>query len=175
MMSDDHIIAQACLENYRQTLRNSLERIMHCLKQLDESALWWRPFPEANSVANILLHLCGNIGQWILAPLAGLPDTRDRAGEFAEQGPISGQELITRIHRAVEQADKAIGDLDPNRLLEERIIQGYHTNLLEALSNSVGHFRGHEQEIVYITRLRLEDRYEFATNPDLLNHPPQVD
>ena len=60
-------------------------RICRCLDSLTEEQIWWRPNETSNSVGNLLLHLNGNMRQWILAPLGGIANTRDRDAEFAER------------------------------------------------------------------------------------------
>ena len=57
-MSD--AIANEFVKQARSELQESVEKIEHCLKQLPDIELWWRPFESANSIENILLHLCGN-------------------------------------------------------------------------------------------------------------------
>ncbi len=53
-------------------------RIEKCLAQLNETEVWLRPNGASNSVGNLLLHLCGNITQYILSSLGGQPDHRTR-------------------------------------------------------------------------------------------------
>lgn len=48
--------------------------IATCLKLLSEEEIWWRPNPASNSVGNLVLHLQGNVRQWIIAGLGGLAD-----------------------------------------------------------------------------------------------------
>ena len=60
-------IGQAFLRESARTLRDvHLPRIELALAELSPSALWWRPHERATSVANLLLHLEGNVRQWIL-------------------------------------------------------------------------------------------------------------
>ena len=54
-----------------------------------EEDLWWRPNKASNSAGNLVLHLCGNARRWIVAGVAGAPDTRDREAEFAQRGEVS--------------------------------------------------------------------------------------
>ena len=61
---------------YRAKLRKALAA-------LPADKVWWRPNEESNSVGNLLLHLTGNIRQWIVAGVGGTAVTRNRAAEFA--------------------------------------------------------------------------------------------
>ena len=146
-------------------LSSALERIRHCLDQLSDEQIWWRPKPGLNSIGNLLLHLCGNLRQWIVAGIGGASDFRHRPGEFAERGPIPKAELISRLEAAVEESKAAITRITAQQLVEIRRIQGSEVTGLEAVFSSVPHFRGHTQEIVGMTRQQLGDAYRFAWTP----------
>src|SRR5262245_29165669 len=45
-------------------LADALKRIEHCLAQLNDEQVWWRPTESMNSIGNLLLHLAGNVRQW---------------------------------------------------------------------------------------------------------------
>ena len=158
--------ASAYIVLARKHLTDRIERIRHCLGQLDDEQVWWRPHASMNPVGNILLHLCGNLRQWIVSGVSGVPDTRDRPAEFAERGPIPRDELIRRLEAVAAEADAALAALDEARLLEPRRIQGFDETVLSAIWGSLEHLSGHVQEIVYITRLQLDDRYRFAWQPE---------
>jgi uncharacterized damage-inducible protein DinB len=149
-----------------KTLRASLSRIHHCLNQLSEDQLWYRPHPEMNAIGNLLLHLAGNLEQWALAPIQNRPTTRNRPAEFAQRHPIPKSELQEKLDIAVESVAAAIESLKtPTDLLRHCEITGvnyfYKTDLLSVLFHAVSHFEGHTQEIIYATRLQLGDNYQF--------------
>jgi hypothetical protein len=146
-------------------LDSALDRIKHCLGQLTDEQMWHRSGPGLNSIGNVLLHLCGNLRQWVVAGVGGAPDVRDRPAEFAERGPIPKQALLDRLEAAVGEAKRVLGGVDARRLVEVRRIQGFDVTGLAAMFDSVPHFRGHTQEIVHMTRLLLGDAYKFAWTP----------
>jgi hypothetical protein len=158
-------ISSAYIGLARKHLADRIERIGHCVGQLDDEQVWWRPHESMNSVGNILLHLDGNLRQWVVTGVEGVPDTRDRPAEFAERGPIPRDALIRRLEAVVAEADAALTALDESRLLEPRRIQGFDETVMSAVWGSLEHLSGHAQEIVYITRLQLGDRYRFAWTP----------
>lgn len=158
-------LASASIGLARKHLADRTERIRHCVGQLDDEQVWWRPHDAMNSVGNLLLHLGGNLRQWIVAGVGGVPDTRDRPAEFAERGPIPREDLIRRLEAAVAAADAALAALDGSRLLEPHRIQGFDETVLSAIWRSLEHLSGHAQEIVCITRLQLGERYRFAWTP----------
>jgi hypothetical protein len=118
-----------------------------------------------NSIANLLLHLCGNVRQWIIAGVPRGTDTRDRPREFAERDPIPKDELFRRLDAVVREADAVFSAITDAQLLEPRRIQGFDETVLSATFDALAHFNGHTQEIVYITRLQLGDAYQFAWMP----------
>lgn len=129
-------------------------RILRCLDELEDDALWWRPNEESNSAGNLVLHLAGNVRQWIVAGIGGAPDARNRAAEFSERGPVPRKELVAAITSAVGDADATLATLDPARLGERLKIQMYDVTCLDALSHVVEHFAQHLGQIIYITKLR---------------------
>ena len=112
-----------------------------------------------------MLHLEGNVRQWIVSGVGGEPDIRDRPNEFAEAGPIEKGELLARLSDTVSRAIQIISDQTADALLKERRIQGFDTTGAGAIIDSVAHFRGHAQEIISLTRQQLENRYEFYFVP----------
>jgi hypothetical protein len=146
-------------------LSRALGKIKHCLGQLTDEQAWQRARPALNSIGNVILHLCGNIRQWIVAGLGGAADVRDRPAEFAERGPIPRDELLRRLDAVVGEAKRVLAGLSARQFMETRRIQGFEVTGLGALFDSVPHFRGHTQEIIHMTRLLLGDTYQFAWRP----------
>lgn len=139
----------------RRRLRGEyLPRIERCVSELGGDDLWWRPDESGNSVGNLILHLSGNVEQWINAGLGGAPDHRNRPGEFSARGRIPGEELLAMLKDVVERADETLAGFDPARLTEKRTIQIYEVTCLDALSHVVEHFAQHLGQIIYITKLR---------------------
>src|SRR5438270_5126870 len=146
-------------------MTSALARIKHCLNQLSDEQIWWRAAPGMNSIGNLILRLCGNVRQWIVAGLGGAADVRDRSAEFSEPGPIPKGALLRRLEAVVDEARAALTRQTARQLLEARRIQGFDVTGLAAIFDSVPHFRGHTQEIVGLTRLQLGDAYKLAWAP----------
>jgi hypothetical protein len=146
-------------------LESALNRIKHCLGQLNEEQMWRRSQPSINSIGNLILHLCGNLRQWIVAGVGGASDARNRPAEFAERGPIPKDELMRRLEAVVKEAKGVLAGVDARQLAEVRRIQGFDVTGVAAIFDSIPHFRGHTQEIVHMTRLLLGDAYRLAWEP----------
>ena len=143
------------------TLDYSRSRILHCLNQLADEALWWRPKESMNAVGNIVLHVCGNLRQWIVSGIGGAADVRDRCSEFASRDMIPAEQLKQRLCATVDEAKAVIQSTEQDEWLRSRFIQITDCTGVGAVYHSVAHLEGHAQEIIYITRLRLGDRYRF--------------
>ncbi|MBB6428450.1 DinB family protein [Algisphaera agarilytica] len=150
------------------TLDYSRDRLLHCLKQLDAEQIWQRPHPAMNAVGNIVLHVSGNLRQWITVgcdPMESMPDDRDRPAEFAaaRDNPVASTptELADHLRVAVDDAKDIIESLNKDNLLEPRNIQGFDVTGMGAVWHSVSHLEGHAQETIFATRLLLGDAYRF--------------
>jgi hypothetical protein len=146
-------------------MASALAKIKHCLDQLSDEQVWWRSHSSLNSIGNLILHLCGNVRQWIVAGLGGAADSRDRPAEFSEHGPIPREALLGRLEAVVGEAKAVLARQTARQLLEARRIQGFDVTGLAAIFDSVPHFRGHTQEIIHLTRLQLGDAYKLAWTP----------
>lgn len=158
-------VAAAVTTEASKELTAALGKIKHCLGQLNEEQVWWRPSESMNSVGNLMLHLVGNLRQWIVSGIGGANDTRSRPAEFAERGLIPKAELLRRLEDAVSEAQAALSKASPTDLLRVRRIQGFEVTGVGAIFDSIPHFRGHTQEIIHLTRSQLGNAYQLAWKP----------
>ena len=167
--TDGAAFARHFLTDARSELATDLIRIKHCVGQLSETQVWWRPAESMNSIGNLLLHLCGNLRWRFRAIISGLPDDRDRPREFSERGPIPKAELLRRLEEEAAAADAALAGLAPSQLLEirnYRMLTGQRRDTVQlVVLQTLLHLSGHSQEIIYITRLQLGDAYQFRSPP----------
>ena len=164
-MKQQQTVEQLFLEDSAELLRQSICKLDHCLSQLSDEQIWWRPFPQANSIGNLILHVCGNLRQWIMAGIGGQPDERDRESEFANDIALSAEELRQHLHNSVDTCLDFVAGVTPQQLMAEYRIQGFPVNGLQAINHTVTHFVGHTHQIIYITRLQLGDQYRFGWSP----------
>lgn len=158
-------VAHAVGKEASRELAQALERIKHCVGQLTDEQVWWRPDATRNSIANLMLHLCGNVRQHLIAGLAGLVDQRDRPQEFLDRSKRPKAELLRQLEETVSDACKMMEGLSAAELLRLREVQGKNRTGLESIFTSVAHFRGHTQEIIHMTRTQLGKDYRFAGPP----------
>lgn len=145
----------AFIEESRRYLREDyLPKIRRCLEALPDGDLWWRPNDASNSVGNLLLHVAGNIRQWVVSGIGGEPDLRERDEEFSADGGARSVDLLAHLEATLEDVDRVLGSLDPGRLDGRLVIQGNDVTVLEALYHAVEHFSMHTGQIIYVTKLR---------------------
>ena len=130
-----------------------LPKIERCLELLKDEQIWWRANPQSNSIGNLILHLSGNVRQWIVSGLGGAADSRDRHAEFAQRDVISREKLIIKLKQTLGDADAALAKFDVDKLLDRQSIQGCDVSALEAILHVVEHFSMHVGQIIYITKL----------------------
>ena len=134
-------------------LELSLSRIEACLGKLTEEQVWARGSENENAIGNLVLHLAGNVRQWIVAWVGGAPDTRQRDGEFSARGGNSIPELKERLRGIVTEAAAVIVATTPERLAERVTIQKYDVSVLEAIYHVVEHFSLHMGQIVFAAKM----------------------
>ncbi len=135
----------------REHLLKLLTRIETCFAKLTPEQIWARGAANENAVGNLVLHLAGNVRQWIVSGVGGAPDHRDRDSEFEAQ---SGGDILPRLRSAVEEAVAVLANLPCASLGERRTIQKhYEVTTLEAIYHVVEHFSMHTGQIIFATKL----------------------
>jgi hypothetical protein len=156
MAANDSQLASLFLEYSRQKLYGRFwPRMKECIAPLTEQQIWWRPNDASNSIGNLLLHLDGNVRQWLVDSFNRNQDERNRPAEFAAQSGLSATELLARLGATLDEAAKVLNRLTVDELLAPYEIQGYRVHGLDAVYQVVEHFGLHYGQIVYITKSLL--------------------
>ena len=142
------------MEEYRTKLRKAVRAI-------PASEIWRRPNEQSNSVGNLLLHLAGNVGQWVVSGVGGEVDRRDRISEFGTRGGASVDELMARLDAVLEDADAVLARLTPIDLLERRTIQGRDVSVMAAIYSAVQHFSTHLGQIIMVAKEHAPGQIRF--------------
>jgi uncharacterized damage-inducible protein DinB len=149
----DSEIAKIFVNHSTQALKEMSGHIEACARRLSDDQIWSRGAPHENSIGNIILHLCGNVRQWIGSGVGGEPDIRDRDSEFSRRNGISGAELLARLNQTVAHAIEIISATSAERLAQQINAQGYEVSALEAIYHVVGHFQQHTGQIIFATKI----------------------
>ncbi|HUP04507.1 MAG TPA: DUF1572 family protein [Bryobacteraceae bacterium] len=133
-------------------LRVLESRIETCLEKLNADQVWVRESDSANAIGNLVLHLCGNVRQWIVSGVGRRPDVRQRDAEFAARGGVPVPELIARLRETVDEALAVLSRVTPERLTERLTVQSNEVSVIEAIYTVVEHFSMHAGQIFFATK-----------------------
>lgn len=142
-----------------------LGKIERATASIGDEAYWWRPNARSNSIANLLLHLRGNLGEWVLAGLLGEPVERHRSAEFAAREGARGVELVAELAAVVERCRAGVRGLSEQELARPRRIQTYEVDGYAALFHAVEHMSYHTGQIVMLAKSLAPPEVEIEFYP----------
>ena len=137
----------------RKLLEEYWPRLRSCVESLTDEQVWWRPNEASNSVGNLILHLNGNVTQWLLAPFDHRADNRNRPAEFSERQLIPRAQLIETLGRTLAEVAAVLPRITESELLATYHIQGYTVSGLHAVYQVIEHFGLHYGQIAFITKM----------------------
>ena len=143
----------AFLDYSAKKLLQLCSRIETCLGTLNQDEVWARGGDHENAMGNLVLHLSGNLRQWIVSGVGGQPDIRDRDAEFSAQGGVSVSDLVQLLRATVEEAVAVLDAVRAERLMERIVVQKYEVTVLEAIYHVVEHFSMHTGQIIFATKM----------------------
>ena len=148
-------------------LEENTPKIQACLGELSEQELWHRPNASSNSTGNIILHLCGNITQYILSALGNTEDKRERDKEFTSTGVLQKAELLEKLKATVSQSVKIMQSLNADDLLKRHSVQGFDLSAMGIIIHVVEHYSYHTGQIIFWTKLIKDKDLGFYSTVDL--------
>jgi uncharacterized damage-inducible protein DinB len=162
-VNKDQKFGEAFINCSRERLMDSLlPKLIQCLSLLPEEEIWKRPNKNVNSVGNIVLHLSGNIRQWITSGIGDAGDKRMRQEEFRQDVSFLKSELISMIQKTVKEADEVLSQFDIHQLGEIKTIQGFEETCMEAIYHGVEHFSYHVGQVIHMTKTVLDIDLKFT-------------
>ena len=142
-----------------QRMRRSLSELERCVQQLSEAQMQVRGGEHENSVVNLLLHMEGNLRQWVLHGVGEQPDVRTRDAEFALDAPQHGSDAMARLRSAIEESCAVIEATTAERLMQVTDPQPTgiyrHCKVLEAIAKAFGHLEHHTGQVILLTKQRV--------------------
>jgi uncharacterized damage-inducible protein DinB len=146
-------------------------KIRHCVEALPRAAVWARPNDGSNSVGNLLVHLTGNVTEWILGGVGGRPVQRYRAGEFGQRDGAEASKLLANLEVVLNEADGVLATLTEADLERSLVIQDRDTTVLAAVYHVVEHFAMHTGQIIYMTKIYAPGKIHFYEDEGGLARP----
>ena len=123
-----------------------------CLAKLSDEQIWLREHEVENAVGNLVLHLCGNVTEWICGGVGGQTVTRDRDAEFGRRDPVPRDHLVEALRETVKRADEVLAKVSPADCRAHCTVQGYGVTVLYAIYHVVEHFSEHTGQIISHTK-----------------------
>ena len=158
----EEIRKNACLR-----LQESLDKIIKCLAHFDDQSIWHRSNENSLSMANQLLHLSGNITQYIISGLGKLPDNRNRDAEFAARSGYTKNILVDNFRKVVEDALRIIQNSSVDDLLNIKSVQGFNLSGTGIIIHVVEHLSYHTGQIVAYTKEKINQPMGFYDSVNL--------
>lgn len=134
-------------------IRESVPRIKKCMSLAGEDRLAWRPNPATNSIGNLVLHLCGNMTQYIYSTLGAHEDRRDRSSEFSATGPFSLLELNSILDESASRSWSVIQHITEMQLLNKYTVQCFDLSGYEIVSHVIEHFSYHTGQVALLAKI----------------------
>ena len=147
-------VSAAFIELSRERLMDEWwPRLRQTVESLSEAQVWWRPNEASNSIGNLILHLNGNVRQWLLTSFSHADDARNRPAEFAERQALPVGPLVEALDATLREVSVALSGLTDADLLRPIHVQGYTVTGLQAVYHVVEHFGMHYGQVLYIAKL----------------------
>ncbi|MCW5516727.1 DinB family protein [Muriicola sp. Z0-33] len=160
-------LRQEIIENALYRLDESTRMIRSSLSFLQEEDIWKKPNPNSNSVGNLILHLCGNMHQYVLAALGNTEDIRERDSEFSSEPGLSSSALIDMLQRKVDKVKETISSCTLKNMLFRRKVQGFNLSGAGIIMHVVEHYSYHTGQIAYWTKILKDQDLGFYDGIDL--------
>jgi uncharacterized damage-inducible protein DinB len=128
-------------------------KVKSCMKELDDHEVWFYPNAHVNSVGNTILHLCGNIRQYVISSIGGQHDIRERDLEFSTKGGFTNAELVIKLSDTIEEAKSFIACVSHENLHRHRIVQKTSYSGIGIIIHITEHYSYHTGQIILLTKL----------------------
>jgi uncharacterized damage-inducible protein DinB len=158
-------LKQAVKTNWMKKSAEIRRRMLQGIDQLNDDQINWRFNPECNSIANIVVHIRGNIHQRIEAGFWGKPDTRDREAEFDPGVRLTVQEAKRLVEESFDLLENAIRELSGDDLLNQQTVRGKTVTIYDVLNQCIAHFSEHLGQVLYVAKMLLADAYVSTSIP----------
>lgn len=153
------------IELYRYRMADLLRRATEAMAQLNDEQINWRPNEDSNSIANLVIHLEGNLQHYVEAEIGGDESRRNRDDEFNARETMSREQAVSRLTGAVERARTVMVGLTPERLADVLPFLNRQVTVLELLLTLTTHLGEHVGQILYIAKLLRGGEYKVVSIP----------
>ncbi|MEZ4828954.1 MAG: DinB family protein [Bacteroidia bacterium] len=136
----------------RRLLDECIPRARKCLQLLSDDDIWFRPNENSNSMGNLVLHLNGNVRQWLMSTLGGQSDRRERQAEFDAVGGYSKAELLTCLDDLERDIRPVLDNITESDLARVWHVQGFEETGIAILVHITEHFSYHAGQMTWFVK-----------------------
>ena len=157
-MTNEDKLVEELVKNALFRIDESTRMIQKSLTNISEEEFWQKPNASLNSIGNLILHLCGNIMQYIISSLGETEDLRNRDHEFSAKETATKKETLKQLEQTVDIAKRVVFDTDISNLLKVRSVQGFTFSGVGVIVHAVEHYSYHTGQIAFwVKQLKNED------------------
>lgn len=151
-------LKEELVKNALYRMDESTRMIQKSMTEISEEELWQKPNDSLNSIGNLILHLCGNITQYIISSLGETEDNRNRDLEFTSNKIGDKSELLAKLEDTVDTAKRVIFDSSTEQLIQTRWVQGFSFSGVGVIIHAVEHYSYHTGQIAFwVKQLKNKD------------------
>lgn len=167
MSSNNNILTLLQKEITKRLNNEGIHRIKICLSKLTENQVWHKANTQTNSIGNLILHLEGNVNQWLIATFDDVQDKRNRAKEFDLSSQCSKQQLLDILHQLEDSIERVAKKISLDQLHETFFVQCFEEVGLSIVVHVIEHFSYHVGQISLQTKLLVNEDLGYYTNLNL--------
>lgn len=134
-------------------------RILLVMDQLSEEQLNWKPNEQSHRIANLVLHIEGNIKERIAKGILNQNIVRDREAEFSAVF-ISKAELTAIVKENFDFLIDIVSKLTDRELEQTQLVRNKERTNIDILHQCAAHYSEHMGQIFYIAKLCLNESYK---------------
>lgn len=150
---------------HRDKMLDLERRWVTALQQLNDDDVNWRVNDMSNSIANIVVHVIGNLRQRFVSGIGEEHDDRDRDEEFNTRQQFTRIELIDMLTEQFFVVHRTLLHMKPQMLTQAYQIQERDVSVLDVIFGVATHVSEHLGQVLFIAKMRLGDDYQIQWNP----------
>jgi len=140
------------------------KRIKLVLEQLSEDEVNWRPNESSNSIANLIIHIDGNIRERISKGINKKDYIRHRDEEF-EPVTKNKSELIEILEKSFYELIETAKGMTDSLMAQTQIVRNKERTNLDVMVQCATHFSEHLGQILYIGKMIKNHDYISTSIP----------
>lgn len=148
-------------------ISESVRMLEISLQKVDREFCWQQVNKNTNSIGTLLVHLEGNIRQYILSGLGGQADIRNRESEFGNSNRPEVSVVWEKLSATISEARETINSCSREQFLTYKEVQGFSLSGLGIVLHVVEHLSYHTGQVAHMVKARSGQDLGFYEGIDL--------